>query len=265
MKTPLILCLLMLILASCQPEVEEILVNQKTTNDCQLTKAYYYDNGYTDSLGYVYLGNNIARINADSGYLSFAYSGDKVISMDVHDTTPSYPSTWHDDIVYNSNNQVSLIKRSLTYTGFTQFDSVLLIYSGNKLTRVQDYYRYSTNAARLTDEVVFSYTNNNITKAVHTYYFSPTQPSSDSMLFEYDTSPNYYQKTYKQPILTDAMFVNDYENWPMALSENNVVKRTSSTLPGQPEIFEYTLDAKSNLALVKVDGMPSIRYAYNCK
>ena len=274
MKSTILLlsCLLILILCSCQREIEDISAQQhNTSGSCQLTKAYYNLWGSVDSTRYEYAANKISKIYYDGGYITYTYNGDKVSRSVIVDTTYGSTSSNREDYFYNSSNQLSLLKEYETTTaGVTYYyDSIALSYAGSKLIRVQDYYRNpSTGIFNISDDVTYSYTNNNISKVVLLKYplgGGPLQ-STDSTLFEYDNKPNYFRKAFTQPLILEPMFIDrDYDSWALALSENNGIKSTPTDPTSVNETYDYALDAKNNLATFKIDGVPAIQYTYNCK
>ncbi|HUC79576.1 MAG TPA: hypothetical protein VMR70_01620 [Flavisolibacter sp.] len=264
-KTLLFFGAVLLLLSSCQREIEFDPATQSSSDSCRLVKAYYYDNGMlTDSVTYEYKNDLVSKINYWNGHLLFYYDGEKIIHRKQVDTTGGFVASADDYFSYNAADQLTLIKKyETTAAGVTfLFDSVLLSYTGNQLSRVQGYFAsLTTPVMSLDEEAVFTYTGNNITQTI-----TDKQPDPETARYEYDNQPNYFRKLYRQPLLTEPLALDVFfDNWPVTLSANNVTRITYTNETARNEVIDYVPDAKGRLSLVKSNGLTRVRYVYGCQ
>lgn len=260
----LLCCVSVFLLFSCQREIGFDLPTQTSSDSCQLIKAYYYENGaIDDSVTYEYKNGLVSRINYWDGYILFTYNGDNISKRKLVDTSGGSIVSSEDFYSYNAANQLSLIKHyETTSVGVTFFvDSVVLSYTGNQLSRVQGYFASLAFPGMSVDEdATYTYANKNIVKTI-----TVKQPVSETAQYEYDAQPNYFQKVFRQPLLTEPLMVDAfYDNWPVVLSANNVKRITYSAEPARNETIDYVADVKGRLSLVKSNGETRVQYVYNC-
>jgi hypothetical protein len=97
----LTLVLALIIMASCQKEPDESILEEPPPPECILTKVESLDGGTViDTGGYVYSGDQISRINYSDFYHTFQYTGDRITKRSYFEySSPQLVA--YDTIYYN--------------------------------------------------------------------------------------------------------------------------------------------------------------------
>jgi len=248
------------LISSCQKEPS---VDTPPETGCRLAKTYYFNKIGTvvDSLEYTYTGDKLTKASNPYGYFTMEYTNDKITKINYYE--PGYTGLEEYYIVaYNADGSMASIKKH--YTGgaspllYSQYD---FSYSAGKLVKF-DFKEsdYNTGQLELIESTTYSYTGNNITRAVETEYRT-VGDYIETFDFSYDNNENYFAKN--SALLTDFLFFQgpDGVMLPFIVSSNNVTK----VYDGYDEYpISYKLDSKNNLFEFNTDGVDS-RYLYNCK
>ena len=237
-------------------------VNQPLT--CILAKAFYFDSigAVSDSVIYAHTGSNITKLSNAAGHVTLEYTNDKVSRRNFFDATNTTPDAY-DIAEYNNDGTLSSIKSYILFGTFVQYAQYDFTYSGDKLSKldVKQYDTYS-NQLELVSFSTFTYSGNNITQSVTTYYDpGGGPPDIGTLVYSFDNSENYFRKN--NAIFTDYLFVNaiDGSIIPLLFSANNVTKVTEGT---DETPLVYTLDSNQNFYEFLFAGQKYSRYVYEC-
>jgi len=237
-------------------------VNQPLT--CILAKAFYFDTSGTisDSIIYTYTGAYITKLANAAGYATLEYTADRVTRRNFYDGN-STTANAYDVAAYNGDGTLSSIKSYIIFGTAIQYAQYDFTYSGGKLSKL-DVQQYDINSSQLelSSSSTFTYSGNNISQSVTTYY-DPAggPPDIVTLAYSFDNNENYFVKN--NAIFTDYVFVDalDGSIAPLVFSANNVTKVTE----GVDETFlDYTLDSNQNFYEFLFDGEKYSRYIYDC-
>jgi len=237
-------------------------VNQPLS--CILTKAFYFDSigSISDSVIYTYTGAYITKLSNAAGYATLEYTNDKVSRRNFFDAT-STTADAYDIAAYNSDGTLSSIKSYIVFGVVVQYAQYDFTYSGGKLSKL-DVQQYDVNSSQLelTSSSTFTYSGNNISQTVNTYYDPAGGPPDIATLaYSFDNNENYFSKN--NAIFTDYIFVDalDGSIIPLLFSANNVTKVTEG--PDETPLV-YTLDGNQNFYEFLFAGQKYSRYLYDC-
>jgi hypothetical protein len=253
-----LLCLSAII--SCKKNDSD--VNQPLT--CILAKAFYFDSigAVSDSVIYTYTGGYITKLSNAAGYAALEYTSDKVSRRNFFNATSTTPDAY-DIAAYNNDGTLSSIKSYIVFGTVVQYAQYDFTYSSGKLSKleVKQFDIYS-NQLELTSISTFTYSGNNISQSVTTYYDPAGGPPDISTLsYGFDNNENYFIKN--NAIFTDYIFVDaiDGSIVPLLFSANNVTKVTEGT---DETPLVYTLDSNQNFYEFLFAGQKYSRYVYDC-
>lgn len=233
---------------------------------CLLNKVHYFDGAAnpSDSLTYTYINGKINKMTNDSGYATFEYVNDRIIKRNFFKGISTSADAF-DAIAYLADGSIVSIKTYSLGSGtpflLAQYD---FTYTDGKLSYlyIQKYDAYR-GQFRLNSSSTFTYTDNNITQSITTYY-NPVGGFNDilTLNYSYDSNANYFAKT--NAIFTDYSFLDELDgsNIPLLISANNVTKAFDGT---DEKLIRYTTDTKNNFYEFYFDGELVSRYLYDCK
>lgn len=257
----LFLTIPLLLISSCQKEPS---LDMPAETNCRLAKAYYFNllGDITDSLAYTYTGDTLTKISNSEAYFTFEYLNNKIVKRNYYETG-SAGLAGYDIAVYNTDGTLATIKSYIDYTGqFSQYSQYDFSYENGKLVKFDvKEYDYSTSQLELSESSTYTYTGNNITKAVVTDYTVPVS-DVDTYNYSYDSNENYFAKN--NALLTDLLFFEDPDGsmLPLVISSNNITK----VYDGYDEYpVSYKLDSKNNFYEFYTAGGLDSRYLYDCK
>jgi hypothetical protein len=237
-------------------------VNQPLT--CILAKAFYFDSGgaISDSVIYTYTGAHITKLANAAGYATLEYTADRVTRRNFYDGNSTTPNAY-DVAAYNGDGTLSSIKSYIIFGTAIQYAQYDFTYNGGKLSKL-DVQQYDINSSQLelSSSSTFTYSGNNISQSVTTYY-DPAggPPDIVTLAYSFDNNENYFVKN--NAIFTDYVFVDalDGSIAPLVFSANNVTKVTEGV---DETLLAYTLDSNQNFYEFLFDGEKYSRYIYDC-
>lgn len=252
------------IMASCQKEPDESIIQQPTLN-CQLTKAVQYDEmgDIDDTAGYTYTSSKVTRIDRVDSYNTLEYNGDKVVRRNyIQRVGPSFDA--YDNITYNADGTPSKVEFFIS--GGVLPSPIRLLgyefqYSGGKLTGFLEKADTSFSGQPLVTlySYQYTYTGNNITRAIETDVESGLK---DTLNYQFASTNNYF-KPIANVLFTDVLFTElNGQLIPFAVSANNV---SSIEVGGDNFPIAYNLDTNKNLSELLIGGVVAARYSYTCK
>ena len=234
--------------------------------DCTLIKSYLYDSGApTDSLEYGYTGNSITKVldKNNNAYHTLEYnSNNKVTKQNFFEPISATAPYAYTAVSYNSDGSISkleVFEVTGPGTNSLRFNQIFT-YTGGKLTS-EVTNEITNGVAEKIEQHVYTWTGNNVTKDVVTYYDAGV-PEVETNSFSYDSKENYFKKDGTNQIFTAAAGA-DMGISPLAqvLNANNV---TGMTYSGFPITLDYTLDGRSNVTMIKALGQPVFGFVYYC-
>ena len=232
--------------------------------NCILAKAFYFDTSgsVSDSVTYTYTGDYITKFANASAYVTLEYTADRVARRNFFTSTSPTPDAY-DVAAYNGDGTLSNIKSYIVFGTFVQYAQCDFTYSGGKLSKleVRQYDVYS-GQLELISSSTFTYTGNNISQSVNTYYDpGGGPPDIATLVYSFDNNENYFGKT--NAIFTDYIFVDaiDGSIVPLLFSGNNVTKVTEGS---DETLLVYTLDSNQNFYEFLFAGKKYSRYTYDC-
>lgn len=257
----LIATLSLLSLNSCQKGPDD--TTPDGNSKCQLSSIYYFNwqGQIFDSMKYIYDGDKLSKLKSGDYYFAFEYTGDKITKRKMYDADTVLAD--YDTIAYNSDGTVAYIKSYWDYFGQIQPSSqYFFTYNNGKLTKFEEYDIHNASTQlELVGITNYTYTGNNISRAVHTdYRISGTLV--DTLNYSYDNKKNYF--TSHNVLVTDYYFFDDldYSLLPLFFSANNV-----TNVNDEPDNYpvEYKVDGNDNIYELYIDGGIAFRYLHTCK
>gem|GEM_PF-6062098 len=270
----LLIAFIILLLYSCQKEVEPNQVDNPTQDSsCKLEISRTHSLNGTplpDSAVYHYHGSKVYKITsgdpADS--VVFIYTGNNITRRNHFS---SGVLVGYDNLTYNADGSLKKVIKYFNdpFSGNLEvFDSTLFNYSGGKLTK-REYYAFdpfASGAVNLEEVNLFSYTGNNMTKEIRIRDTTAGGVgSADTSIIMYDSQPNMLKKQAFPHLQANPMFWDSYAYFlAFLVSENNVVSGRISDDPSSLEVFTYVKDAKGNVLQIIGNGIPMLSYKYKC-
>ena len=236
------------------------------TLTCTLAKAYYFDSAgsVSDSIVYTYTGAYITKLANASGYATLEYTTDKVSRRNFF-TAGSTNADAYDVVTYNGDGTISSIKSYIIFGTTIQYAQYDFTYSSGKLSKL-DVKEVDFNSGQLkpASSSTFTYSGDNISQSVNTYYDPTTGGVDDvaTLSYTFDGNENYFRKN--NAVFTDYLFVDAIDGTivPLLFSANNVTK----VIEGPDETaLAYTLDSNQNFYEFLFAGEKYSRYIYDCK
>lgn len=253
----------LLVFNSCQKGPDDTAPEIKSK--CQRSKAYYFNlaGDVGDSMVYTYTDNKLSKISNADLYVTIEYTNNKITKKNYYETGSSELGGY-DTITYNTDGTISTIKFYVNFIGppFTQFHQYDFSYTNGKLTKFElQEYDVFTQQLELHESTTYTYTGNNITKAVFTDH-AAAGSLEDTYVYTYDNNENYFTKN--DALLTDAFFFEAFQGpfLPLVMSFNNVTN-VYDGLGDYP--ITYKLDSNNNLYEFYGGGSIESRYLYDCK
>jgi hypothetical protein len=255
-----IIALVAMAISSCQKDPSDTIAE----TNCQLSKAYYYDDigNIGDSLIYTYTNNTLTKASNADGYMTFEYTNDKVTKRTLFATgLPGVDA--YDTFTYNTDGTLATRKSYYSFNGQTiQSEQADFSYNAGKLVKYETkYYDPTTSQFVQSQTSIYTYTGNNITQAVVTDHLTP---EVFTYTYSYDSNGNYHIKN--NSLFTDFAFVDEVDGaiLPVVVSANNITKVVEGQ--GQDEtVLTYNADTKGNLTEWYFDGDLATKYVYDCK
>lgn len=251
-------------IVSCQKEPDASILDVPVTK-CTLVKGEFLDGsgGVDDTAGYTYTNSLVSKIAFTDVYYTYQYNANKV-SRRSYFQPGTVSALAYDEVTYNGDGTVAKVETFAAAPGVPT--GVLLLgyeftYSAGKLIRMVEKIDTSFTGLPLKAyyEYDYTYTGNNITRYVENDIFNNIK---DTVNFTFDNVNNYFKKN------PNALFVDIFFNEingqlaPFLFSANNVTMLSST---GGDLSISYSLDDKTNLKEVLVDGGAVVRYTYKCE
>ena len=246
------------IFSSCQPEPDDNILKQPV---CNVIKLFIYDNGNVDdSATYTYTNNQVSRIKSPKEDIVFEYANNKVIKRTMFDALGSPYA--YDAFIYNTDGTLKTLDLFMSNgAGFDKWGFYEFSYSAGKLSTVKEKYDVFSNGVFTEfSEYVFRYNGDNIDRCIINY---KTNPDSDTLIYHYDTKPNYHQKQNTKSYFTEYLFFRgDMSGLPLVLSKNNTTMVEDN---GDKILHTYVEYPNTYLKDILVDGDLVVRYFHDCK
>jgi len=233
---------------------------------CTLAKAYYFDSvgSISDSIIYTYTGDFITKLSNAAGYATLEYTTDKVTRRNFFSAGSSTADAF-EIIAYNGDGTISNIKSYIIFGSPIQYSQDDFTYNNGKLSKLDIREADLTNGLlKPSSSSTFTYSGNNISQSVTSYYDPTTGGVDDvaTLSYTFDTNENYFRKS--NGVFTEYLFVEaiDGTTIPLLFSANNATKVTEGS--GETTLA-YTLDSNNNFYEFFSDGTKYSRYVYDCK
>jgi hypothetical protein len=266
MKYVLLAAVVVTIFFACQKEPDPNLLGGGSSNSCQLIKAVFYDSvgAVDDTLGFVYTGTQVTRVNYVSYFVKLDYTNGKISKRSFYDYAKPDSAYYFDQFSYNSDGTLSVEQDYAFIAGIPTpflYGSYTYTYSGGKLSQMVTKYDTSgTGVLAAVYQSNYAYIGNNISKSINKELVGN---SADTLTYSFDSKPNYY---LKNPFLfyTDDLFAGGVpgELLPLALSANNA---TGVLYGGFNTNITYITDSKQNFTELDINGNKSATYSYKCQ
>ncbi len=259
--------IIVFVFLACQKEIQPITptIPQPVADSCRLSESHYYGGGGVhDSALYIYTGDQLTKLSGNNYEVRYFYNGGTIHYMEYY-TKPSMELYRVDTFEFNANNTLNRV-RIHDYDEFWQTDTVYtildFIYSGNRLTRVVRYDEWAYQPGQ-PDTLYndFIYSGNNITKLL----MSDPGGVFDSVVYSFDTNPNYFNPRSNYFFLQDPFFrihVGMEPHLPYFLSENNVINFRIYDTVDYP--ITYQVDSSNRPLHVSQGGFDYMGYKYEC-
>lgn len=251
---------------SCQQEPNDI-INQ--AQQCRISSAIYLGGGgMYDSANFTYDANGrVTRWESEEFYYTYHYTGNNITSRRYYDKATG-EMIYVDSIRYNNDNTVSEIL-SHDYTqwmGDSSNGKFVLQYQNGKLNRTFSIEYYDLGWGIIADttasHVYWDAAGNNIDRVVLVDEFGV---GYDSIMYQYDTNPNYFKIVHPHFYLFDPEFGLHgglEANLPYFYSRNNV---TNSNMYGSWDYpIDYGLDSTNKITSLDMGGFEYYKYHYTC-
>ncbi len=271
-----ILCLAFIaafLFISCQKDVARTedpdntnpIVNIVPQDSCHIRTAYYYggSGGINDSADFFYTGTKLTSVIGSSADVLYAYAGDRLFSMAYYEKPGNL--LYHIDTFHYANDSMLSQIISHDFDMYNHFDTVHsvidFIYNGNILSNLKTVDRYEGSPDSDTLISDFRWENDNVKSILfHSSYWA-----DDSIYYDYDTIPNYFNATSRYFFMADPFFqihVGFDPHLPYFISKNNVVNFTIYTNIDYP--ITYQTDSMHHPTMVNQGGFDYMGYKWEC-
>ncbi|MFT3909347.1 MAG: hypothetical protein QM737_07985 [Ferruginibacter sp.] len=240
-------------------------VNNTVQDSCHIKTAYYYggSGGINDTADFFYTGLKLTSVIGTSADVLYTYDGDRVLSMAYYEKPGNL--LYHIDTFLYTNDSMITRKISHDYDMYNHFDTVHsvtdFLYSGNLLTQLVtvDHYEGSTDTDTSTSDLRWENDN------VKSILFRSSYWADDSIYYNYDMVPNYFNATSRYFFMADPFFqihVGFDPHLPYFISKNNVINFTIYTNIDYP--VTYQVDSMNHPLLVSQGGFEYMGYKWEC-
>ena len=255
---------LSIVFISCQAEVDDII---EETKSCKIITGMYYggSGGLNDSTSFIYDANGkLVKIEAQYGYYTFHYSGDKLIARRYYE---NMDLLWEDSVKWDGNSVSEFIQYDYSSGVSPELARYLMYYSGGRLSKIEmiDMYPDWVNGGMLVDTFptnVYWNPAGNIERLV---FYDEFGDAVDSISYQYDNNTNFFKVVHPHFYLFDPMFelhAGFEPHLPYFYSKNNVTGFT--IYDGFNYDISYGLDSLNQVSEVKMDGFDYMKYKYRC-
>jgi hypothetical protein len=254
------------IFISCQKDflLDPIVNTPLPTDSCRIQTSYFYGGGgVDDSANYIYEAGRLVRVEGESARVLYGYSGNRLVSMHFYE--------WPDNVLYRIDSfhylNDSMISRLVShdYDMYNHNDTVHAVvdftYNGTKLMEMNTIYGYEGYSETDTSISEFRWTGDNVSSIL----LKSNVWADDSIYYQYDTNPNYFQNVSKNFLFADPFFqlhVGLDPHLPYFISKNNVTQFTIYTDVDYPILYE--VDSLNRPILVSQSTFPYMGYKYEC-
>jgi len=257
------------LLAACSKEDQEGKTNEpNTSTNCKVSKVFLYKGPNNapviDTLMYTYTDDNITKLTAPEGYLTFEYSGGRITRSNYFDSLGATTSTEYQTATYNSDGTVAKIDW-YSEGGAQLEDRYQFTYNAGKLVKLT-YTMYWENApSGYEDTHFYTYTGNNITRDSVVKSDPYGTGSSAVYYYTYDAQENQFSKGGTNALF-NSPFALDFEgdDLPFLFSANNVTGFREDP-NGEIADFSYITDGKGKLKMMKIFDLPVFAWEYECQ
>ena len=273
MKKILLLILTIYAFTACQKEIsldnpDPNFVDTTTSpvlDSCRISRAYYYggSGGINDSADFFYTGAQLTKVISGNADVFYAYDGSRLLSMAYYEKPGNL--LYHIDTFHYVNDSIITKIVSHDYDMYNHDDTVHsiinFVYSGDLLSQLITVDRYEgfSDTDTLTSD--FRWENGN----VKSIFFKSSYWADDSIYYNYDNNPNYFNSTSKYFFMADPFFqihVGFDPHLPYFISRNNVINFTIYTNIDYP--VSYETDSLHHPTLVNQGGFDYMGYVWEC-
>jgi hypothetical protein len=264
-KTGLAISLLMVVLGfSCQQEIAEII---NSVSSCRIDKGYYYggSGGINDSVLFTYSDNKVIKAEGVDDIVNYTYTGNHITGRRFYEKPGNL--FWSvDSILYDgSGNITKMINRS--YPSSQVFDTTLstydFSYTAGRLSQVIETETIVNNPPDSILYTIHTDASGNLDKITFSDFGFNYQ---DSVLYAFDTNPNYFKIVHPHFFLFDPFFelqVGLVSQLPYFYSHNNVINFNVYGAYNNPVV--YGVDSANHVTRVDMGGFEYMKYRYSCQ
>jgi hypothetical protein len=258
--------MLLLVLSSCQQEINYVI--PEIQQPCRITNGYYYggSGGLIDSTSFVYNNGRLIRIDGEYEYITYEYSGNNISLVRIFDRQTSTVMQT-DSVKYNSSNKITQMV-TWYYDPFfpdTVRFRLLFNYNNDRLDRVNEYTTWFSSLGEETDTTISIFHHNAAGNMDKLWLEDPQGFRFDSVIYVFDNNPNYFNAAHPHFFLFDPFFqlqVGLTPHLPYFYSTNNV---TRFLLDGGLDYpIQYGIDSLNNVTSVMMMGDDYVKYKYEC-
>jgi hypothetical protein len=249
---------------SCQQEPADI-INQ--AQQCKITAGMYYggSGSMNDSANFSYdTQGKLVKWKGFYGQYDYFYNGTNIVSRRYTEGTDLI---YMDSVYYDAGNRITNMV-FYDYSGMvadTVHTKIVFKYINNRLDNLLNIEYYDYGAGLMADTIIskmFWNAGGNIEKLV--YYDTNNQPF-DSILYQYNSDPNYFKVIHPNFFLLDPefeLYAGFEPHLPYFYSTNNV---SNSNMYGTFDYpITYGLDSTSKVTSLGMGGFEYFRYRYQC-
>lgn len=258
-----IVCLLAVAVAACQKEISSENGNVPPPSGCKLAKITYFDSsgGVNDTAGMVYTNDKITRVKFTDYYINLVYTGNRVTRINYFEATGA-PYDFYDSIRYTSAGKIESLIYYATGGAVDEPSGGYVITYNADGTPARVIEKAASGTGTLEEIYYYDYTysSQNITKMTVT---DLTFQLSFVLNYTSDNNTNVFKSLPAEFIFADNIMFG-ISGGQFGLFSPFMFNRNSiASMQGLP--VTYTKDSKGNMTELKMGGLRTATYDYQCQ